>query len=254
MAANASTSALPAPFAWAGEHVWIDLGHGARALFTGRRGGVSQPPFDTLNLGRFTDDDPGDVARNHELVARATGVPCERTAQGRQVHGAAVRRVTALPAPVEDGDGQATALPDAAAMVLTADCLPVALATAGALAMVHAGWRGLAGGILEEGVRAVRELAGDDGPVVAAIGPGAGGCCYEVGDEVRSALGVPRVGAPAPIDLKVLARGRLVAAGAAVVHDCGLCTMCADRTLFFSHRRDGPVTGRQGGVAWRQSS
>jgi YfiH family protein len=254
MAADAPTLALPHPFTWADDDVAIDLGGGARALFTGRRGGVSRPPFDTLNLGRWTDDDPDAVERNRERVAASADLPLVRVAQGRQVHGTDVRRVTALPAEVEDGDGQATALRDVGALVLTADCLPVALATPGAIAVVHAGWRGLAGGILEEGVRAVRELGGEDGELVAAIGPGAGGCCYEVGDDVRAALGVRAAGAPAAIDLKALAAERLVAAGASAVHDCGLCTMCTDRALFFSHRRDGPVTGRQGGIAWRPSS
>ena len=87
-----------------------------------------------------------------------------------------------------------------------------------------------------------------------AIGPAAGGCCYEVGDDVRAALGAAPLGAPAPIDLKALARERLRAAGAHAVHDCGLCTMCTDRSLFFSHRRDGGVTGRQAGIIVRDGS
>jgi hypothetical protein len=88
-------------------------------------------------------------------------------------------------------------------------------------------------------------------PITAAIGPSARGCCYEVGDEVREALDLEPVGGPALIDLPAIARERLERAGAGVVHDSGLCTMCTDPSLFFSHRRDGPLTGRQGGVAWR---
>jgi YfiH family protein len=149
-------------------------------------------------------------------------------------------------------DGHATALRDVAAVVLTADCLPVALGAQGAVAMVHAGWRGLAAGVLEQGVRAVRELGGA-GPIRAAIGPGAGPCCYEVGDEVRAAFAdlgdAPRHGRR--LDLKLIARRRLEEAGVAEVHDTGLCTMCAGPALFFSHRRDGGRTGRQAGVAWR---
>ena len=135
-----------------------------------------------------------------------------------------------------------------AALVLTADCLPIALIAPGAVAMVHAGWRGLAAGVLEEGVEAVRELGGE-AELRAAIGPGAGGCCYEVGAEVHAAFGRPAE--RAEIDLKALARERLLAAGVAEVHDVGLCTMCSDPALFFSHRRDGGITGRQAGLAWR---
>ncbi|HWT93669.1 MAG TPA: laccase domain-containing protein, partial [Solirubrobacteraceae bacterium] len=89
-------------------------------------------------------------------------------------------------------------------------------------------------------------------PITAAIGPCARGCCYEVRDDVRAAFGLPPLGEPAPIDLPRIARERLEAAGATTVHDSGLCTMCSDPKLFFSHRRDGPVTGRQGGIAWRR--
>jgi len=161
-----------------------------------------------------------------------------------------VRRVVVAPVDPADGvelpecDGQATALPNVAPMVMTADCLPVAVAGRGAVAMLHAGWRGLAGGILAEGIDAVREL-GADGRLEAAIGPGAGPCCYEVGAEVHAAFGT----SGRTVDLKALARERLEAAGVGVVHDCGLCTIHDER--FFSHRRDRGVTGRQAGVAWR---
>jgi len=249
MAAAPSTS-LPAPFAWEGDAIVADLGHGARALFTTRRGGVSRPPFDTLNLGLWTEDDPEAVEANRARVLERTG--CDRLLYGKQVHGADVVREG--DGEVREADGQATSRTDAAPIVLTADCLPVALATPGAVAMVHAGWRGLAYGVLEEGVRAVRELSGaDDGPLVAAIGPGAGGCCYEIGDDVREDLGLEPLGHPATVDLKRIACERLYAADADVVHDVGLCTMCTDPALLFSHRRDGPRTGRQGGVAWRSS-
>jgi YfiH family protein len=247
---------MESPFAWRGEHIEADLGHGARVLFTTRRGGVSSPPFDSLNLGLWTEDDPADVEANRERVAALAGIPRERLAQNHQVHGDDVVRITEVPHRVVDADGAATALPGVAPIVLTADCLPVALATPGAVAMVHAGWKGLACGVLEEGVRAVRELGGDDGPLVAAIGPGAGGCCYEVGDDVREDLGLDTLGAPATIDLKRLACERLYAADADEVLDVGICTMCSGvggGRLLFSHRRDGPRTGRQGGLVWRSS-
>ncbi len=145
----------PDPFYLAGEHVAIDL-PGARALFTTRRGGVSGGPYATLNLGRWTEDDP--VAVEHNRVALAGRVG-GRLAYGRQVHGNTVTRVTSPPVEgvvPDEADGQATSLPGVAPMVLTADCLPVAVAGHGAAAMLHAGWRGLAGGVIAEGVRAVR--------------------------------------------------------------------------------------------------
>lgn len=238
---------LPDPF-------FPDRGHivavlpGARVLFTTRHGGVSDGPFASLNLGLLTDDEPGNVAENRRRVAALAGVEAGRLAHGQQVHGTEVQLVREPPAAdssPEPADGQATALAGVVPFVLTADCLPVALAAPGAVAMVHAGWRGLAGGVLEEGMLALRAL-GADGPVTAAIGPGARPCCYEVGDEVREALGQSGPNA----DLPGAARRRLEEAGVGAVHDVGLCTMCSDSTLFFSHRRDGGGTGRQAGLAW----
>lgn len=249
---------LPAPFTWQGEHVGIEL-PGGRALFTTRRGGHSGGPYAQLNLGKGTDDDPATVERNYEAVAAAVGVPRRALARGYQVHGTTVVRVCAPPAPAAErveSDGQATALRDVVPLVLTADCLPVALISADAVAMVHAGWRGLADGVLEEGVAAVRELccaSHDHAPIAAAIGPGAGGCCYQVGDEVRAAFAGHEAafGADGLIDLKAIARAKLRAAGVHEVHDVGLCTICSDPALFFSHRRDRGLTGRQAGLAWR---
>jgi YfiH family protein len=235
-------------FAWAGQHLACDL-PGARALFTTRRGGVSSGPYCSLNLGLGTDDDPAAVRENRRRVAALAERP---TVGGRQVHGAAVRRVTAADPPRgEPADGQATARADLAPVVLTADCLPVALAGGDAVAMLHCGWRPLATGIVAEGVRAIREL-GEDGPLAAAIGPGAGGCCYEVGDEVREAFaahgGAVRRGRN--LDLKEVARRELIGAGVAEVHDARICTLCGDPELWFSHRRDGGRTGRQAGLVW----
>jgi len=253
MAAVPADPALPAPFRWEGGHVRAAL-PGAEVLFSSRRGGVSEGPFASLNLGRLTDDEDGHVDENRARLAAAAGLPRERFLYGRQVHGATVRRATEPPGPARphaEEDGQATALPDAAALVFVADCLPVMLAAEGAVAAVHGGWRGLAGGILAEGIAALREL-GARGPVTAAIGPGAGGCCYEVGEEVHAHFAEhdARVG-ERNLDLKRIARRQLEEAGAAEVHDTGLCTMCADPGLFFSHRRDRGVTGRQAGVVWR---
>jgi YfiH family protein len=244
--------ALPAPFRWEGEHVTAAL-PGARVLFSSRRGGVSEGPFASLNLGRLTADDGANVDANRERLAAAVGRPRERFLYGRQVHGAHVRRATEPPGaarPAAEEDGQATTLGDAPALVFVADCLPVLLASEEAVAALHCGWHGLREGIVAEGVRALREL-GARGEIQAAIGPGARPCCYEVGEEVQAAFAeVPgaRVGEH-NLDLPGVARHRLAEAGVEAVHDTGLCTICSD--AFFSHRRDHGVTGRQAGIVWR---
>jgi polyphenol oxidase len=220
-------------FRAAGEHLAIDL-PSATALFTTRRGGVSEGPYASLNLGLLTEDDADRVAANRERVRVQAGA--ERLAQGRQVHGT---RVVVDGQDGEEADGQVTSRAGVAAIVLVADCLPVALAGPGAAGVVHAGWRGLAGGVLEAGVAAA-------GAVAAAIGPGIGPCCYEVGDDVRAVFGT----SGRTLDLKAVARARLRDAGVTEIHDSGLCTAC-DAKRFFSHRRDRGLTGRQAGLAWR---
>jgi YfiH family protein len=291
---------LPAPFRWWDEHIAAEA-PGGRVLFTTRRGGVSRGPYASLNLGLAgadgqPADDPEAVAVNRARLAERVGIPWERIWRGRQVHGNRVlsprrraprselrpglargveplaetgveSRPTRGVEPLPEADGHATDRGDEAAAVLVADCLPVALVGPGAVAMLHCGWRGLAAGILAEGVEALRELG--DGPLVALIGPGAGPCCYEVGPEVHEALAggadsgsaeaghVPErsagavTGAPRTVDLKAFAAERLADAGVSEIHDVGLCTICGDPALFFSHRRDGGVTGRQCGVVWR---
>jgi YfiH family protein len=229
----------------------FDLPGGAHVLFTARAHG---------NLSSVGGDGAEHGLESRDRLRRQVGVG--RLQRGYQVHGTSVQRVRDEAQTSEDveADGQATTLPRLGVLVLTADCLPVALATDGAVAMVHAGWRGLAAGVLEEGVLALRELGGS-GDLTAVIGPGAGPCCYEVGEEVHAAFGgAHRIGAPstgdpsgqnAPvqrIDLKAIARERLLAAGASDVEDVAACTICDER--FFSHRREGARAGRQGGVAW----
>jgi len=244
---------LDAPFRWEGEHLAAEL-PGARVLLSTRRGGVSPEPFDSLNLGRLTADEGANIDANRDRLAAAVGLPRERFLYGRQVHGTRVRRAGEPPGPAraaEEEDGQATVLRDAAALVFVADCLPVLLAADGAVAALHCGWRPLAGGIVAEGVAALREL-GADGPIAAVVGPGARGCCYEVGEEVHEHFAdVPgaRVG-ERNLDLPAIAAAKLAESGVAEVHDSGLCTMCRS-DLFFSHRADGGVTGRQAGVVWR---
>jgi YfiH family protein len=136
--------------------------------------------------------------------------------------------------------------------VFVADCLPVLLVADAGVAALHCGWRPLAAGIVAEGVAALREL-GAGGALTAAIGPGARGCCYEVGEERHAAFaGIPGARAgERNLDLPAIARHQLDEAGVAEIHDTGLCTICAGDELFFSHRRDKGVTGRQAGVVWR---
>lgn len=258
-------------------HLICDLGH-AVVRFTGRRGGVSTGPYASLNLGSWGDDDPEAVAENRTVLAGYAGVGVERLAQARQVHASDVLVVADdadLPggdlATVRDADGVATALPGTPCVVLCADCVPVALVTDGAVAMVHAGWRGVVGGVLEAGLRALAGaratvagdatveagagIAGAAAEVTAVIGPSAGPCCYEVGDEVHAALGsfgaadgtAFRVGDHA--DLWAAAAARLRAAGVERVLTVGACTICAPDD-YFSHRRDAGTTGRQAGMVW----
>jgi YfiH family protein len=215
---------------------------GGHALFTTRaHGNMSSVGGDGAELG--------ERAREH----LREDIEVRRLVRGHQVHGSVVRRVTveADVGDAEEADGQATALRCLGAMVLVADCLPVVLGVESAVAMLHAGWRGLAAGVLEEGVRALRDVGGGD-EIVAVIGPGAGVCCYEVGSEVHAAFGGDHRDGRGHIDLKAIARDRLLAAGVSEVRDVGACTICDER--FFSYRREGSPAGRNAGVAWLSQS
>ncbi len=231
---------------------------GAGAAFSTRLGGVSEAPFDTLNLGLLTDDDAEAVRENRRRLAVALGFEPERFAFARQVHGTRlIEHPTAFRGSfvrpettkeprneVPEADGHVLREPGMAALVFTADCLPVAVVGPRRMAMLHAGWRGLAGGILAAGAEAV-------GATSAAIGPGIGRCCYEVGDEVLesfSDLG-EGVAEGRMLDLAEVARRQLAGAGVERVESAGLCTSC-EAELFFSHRRDAGRTGRQAGVGW----
>jgi YfiH family protein len=224
---------------------------GARVLFTDRRGGVSEGPYSSLNLGILTDDEPENVVQNRHRAARSLGVDPERVAMGWQVHGTDLARWDSPPADpgyarpgagLERVDGHVTAVPGLALLVLAADCYPVALSDGTRVAMVHCGWRGLAGGILGRAVEAL-----GDG-VAAAVGPGIGACCYEVGDEVLAAFeDVPGAADGRMLDLRAIVTRKLADAGVSDVQHVEHCTSCrAD--LYFSHRRDDGLTGRQGGL------
>jgi polyphenol oxidase len=228
---------------------------GAKVAFSTRIGGVSEPPFDTLNLGIATGDDRDRVRQNRGRVADAVGVgSADVILAGRQIHGAEVVRHDRAPSPngfavagsgLGQADGQATGTAGLAPLVFVADCLPVALAGAGGVAMIHCGWRGMAAGIVKRGVEEVSATA-------AAVGPSIGPCCYEVGDEVLDAFaslgdGISR---GRMLDLREVARRLLAEAGVDRVESSGLCTSCHPE-LFFSHRRDHGETGRQAGLVWR---
>jgi hypothetical protein len=250
MEATSTVLDLPAPFRLAGDHLAVDL-EGAHALFTTRRGGASTGPYATFNMGTSVGPQPADVLENRRALQDSLGVTL---AYAHQVHGPRVMVADARAEPSEtpeQADGQIAATRGVAATVMVADCLPVAVAGDGAVVMLHAGWRGLAAGIIGAGVARLRAL-GVQGSLRAAIGPGAGPCCYEVGEEVRSAFSGhgPAVRHGGNIDLKAIAARELEHAGVDHVHDVGLCTICSDPSLFFSHRRDRGVTGRQAGLAW----
>jgi YfiH family protein len=218
-----------------------DLGD-ARVAFSTRLGGVSEPPYDSLNLGLLTEDADEAVFENRRRLAASLGLEPEQVVFARQVHGTRLLRHPREEGVVE-ADGHVVTEPGPAPLVFTADCLPVALHGPEGLAMVHAGWRGLAGGILAAAAEAV-------GATRAAIGPGIGPCCYEVGEEVLTAFaGLGDVAEGRMLDLPEVARRLLAEAGVEQVESAGLCTSC-EAELFFSHRRDHGRTGRQAGIAW----
>jgi hypothetical protein len=217
---------------------------GAAAAFSSRLGGVSESPFDRLNLGLLTEDAEENAVENRRRLAAALGFEPEQVVFARQVHGT---DLIEHPSEVREADGHVVREPGLVPLVFVADCLPVALAGPKGVAMVHAGWRGLAGGIVAAGAEAVEATS-------AAIGPGIGPCCYEVGEEVLEAfsdLG-DGVAEGRMLDLPEIARRQLAGAGAEHVESAGLCTSC-EPELFFSHRRDEGRTGRQGGLAWMEA-
>ena len=225
---------------------WDDAPGPYEVVFSTREGGVSEGPYASLNLGRATADEPERVDENRRRLCAEVGAQPEALAMNYQHHSADVLRARAG-SRGERADGLWTEERGLPVLALAADCLPIALARANgakpAVAVLHAGWRGLVGGIAAEGVKT---LGG--GLVAAMIGPGIGPCCYEVGEEVAApfrrafGMGLYRDG---KLDLWGAAERALRAAGVARVDRVDLCTACnPDR--FFSHRRDDGLTGRQG--------
>jgi len=226
-----------------------------RAAVTTRIGGVSHAPYDSFNLATHVGDDPATVRENRVRLRAASALPAEPLWL-KQVHGVAV--VDAAQGGMEpEADGAFAAQPGAVCAVLTADCLPVLLCNrAGTkVAALHAGWRGLAGGVIEAGVKA---LAHPGSELLAWLGPAIGPACFEVGPEVRAAFvlqdaqAVQAFHAAGEIkylaDIYLLARQRLQCLGVSAVYGGGFCTV-ANSARFYSYRRDG-ATGRMASLIW----
>ncbi len=223
-----------------------------RAIITTRVGGVSRGPYATLNLGLTVGDDAGCVARNRAVVRGF--LPAEPVWL-KQMHGATVLDA-GVAASGSEADAAITRAPRTVCAVLTADCLPVLVCDrAGSVAgVVHAGWRGLAAGILQA---AVRKMGVPPQEVLAYLGPGIGPHAYEVGEELRqtfvekdaktSAAFAPRANGKFLADLYQIARRQLAETGVGQVYGGGFCTASEGR--FFSFRRDG-ITGRMASLIW----
>ncbi len=235
---------------------WESAPAGVSVAFTTRQGGVSEGPFESLNLGALTADSADAVRENRRRVVQAVGADPGAATMAWQVAGADVREVVEERSPgifLQPGaepfpksDGLVTSLSGKPMVLLAADCLPIAIArTDGSrLAVLHAGWQGLLAGICEQGAAEV------GGEMAAMVGPGAGPCCYEVKDDVGLPLQAkfgPAAVRDGKADLWHCARVALERSGVGHVEVAGLCTMC-NPGLFFSHRRDHGRTGRQGVV------
>jgi polyphenol oxidase len=224
-------SGVPAaPFYDLDGQIAIDL-PGARAVFT------------TASWGDLRETVAGIAIRLGVSVARAN-----------QVHGASVIEAGVTPGGVmADADAIATSKPGIAPMVISADCVPIVIAGGGAVAAVHAGWKGLRDGVIANAVAAVIGLSSETHPeLTSAIGPCAGACCYEVSDELHETFSQReqdfRNGQN--LDLNAIARQQLGEAGVETIHDLALCTICSEPDQLFSYRRDQQETGRQGALIW----
>ncbi len=226
---------------------------GVRALTTTRRGGVSLPPYDSLNLGDHVGDAPEAVVENRRRLREGLKLPAEPRWL-TQIHGTYCCDAATVQTPME-ADAQFADQPGVVCAVLTADCLPLLLCDAAGerVAAVHAGWRGLLDGVIEHSVQA---MGGQGG--MAWLGPAIGPAAFEVGGEVRAAfVGRDPAAAKAFVsgsgdkwlaDLYLLARQRLAASGVTRVYGGDLCTF-SDSERFYSYRRDGQ-TGRIVSLIW----
>ena len=243
---------------------WVDADWpaplGVRALSTFRgdaQSGISQGPYGWFNLGDHVGDDPAAVAENRRRLRAAAGLPGEPSWLS-QVHGVAVADLDS-PAGHGAADAAITRAAGKVCAILTADCLPILFASdsGDAVAAAHAGWRGLAAGVIEATVHALRVPPES---LLAWLGPAIGPKHFEVGAEVRDALlkddaraGLafePNARGRFMADLEMLARRRLQKLGVSRINGGGECTF-ARPDRFFSHRRDG-ITGRQATLIWRE--
>lgn len=240
-------------------HAWIEPDWPAppnvRALITTRAGGASRGVYAGLNLGTRSGDDAGDVACNRASLGR--WLPAEPLWL-RQVHGTAVAEADAAEGEPE-ADAAVARSPQRVCAVLTADCLPLLLCDdAGTtVAAVHAGWRGLCAGVIEQALRA---MGRSPQSLLAYLGPAIGAGAYEVGMEVRAAFVAADAQADTAFapgkpgrfyaDLYALARQRLARSGVARVYGGGYCTS-TERERFYSYRRDG-ATGRMASLIWME--
>ena len=226
----------------------------SRHLFTSRAGGVSAGIFESLNLRRNCEDDPENVRENYRRVIASIG--CDKYVYNSQQHTDIIRHVELSDAlndpydPVPEADGLITHTPELALMAFGADCVPILLEGDGVVAAVHAGWRGTAKGIA---AKAVAEMDCDPARIRAWIGPAIGICCYEVGDEVRSAMR-DRLGSEAErffrgknVDLKGFNARLLELAGVGEIEVSPVCTMC-EHESYWSHRYTHGDRGVQAGV------
>jgi YfiH family protein len=223
---------------------------GVRALSTTRAGGCSEGPWSSMNLGERCGDSEGHVRRNRE---RLTGLLPAVPQWLRQVHGTAIARHAGAPGPEPEADALVAFAPGRVCAVLTADCLPVVFCdrSASRVGVAHAGWRGLACGVLQA---TIDTLECDPGKLMAWLGPAIGPSVYEVGADVAAAFpdefeqGFKPRGDRWLLDLYTVARLKLAAAGVEAVYGGGFCTY-SDPGRFFSFRRDG-VTGRMATLVW----
>jgi len=223
------------------------------AVMTTRRGGVSKGPYASLNLAAHVGDDAQAVAENRRRIRESLALPCEPHWLD-QAHG---RSVALLPGQGGSADAAVAFGPGPVCAVLVADCLPVFLAssTGDRVGLAHAGWRGLAAGVIEATVAA---LGTEPSELLAWLGPAIGPAAFEVGGEVREALVMAQPEAAADFrpggrgrflaDLPGLARRRLAACGLTRIHGGGSCTV-ADPARYYSYRRDGR-TGRMAALIW----
>jgi polyphenol oxidase len=211
---------------------------GARVWFFTRLGGVSRKPYVSLNVSKKVGDDPARVEENLSIIRRAMG--SRPSAWVRQVAGDGVVEVSEAGLAGE-ADAVLTSESDLCLVVAVADCIPVALVGERGVAMVHSGWRGTLAGISGKAVRSMGEKG-----VRAYVGPGVRGCCYEVSEElaVEFAAGYgAEVVSGRHLSLPDAIRTDLERSGVEEIHDLGLCSGCRP-DLFFSHRKQGPLTGR----------